>query len=493
MCNATVENLKTSLTVVAFNDIRHKIQTFKKVDILDKCYYYLSVKQNKFTPIWIIFLLMKWTYLYGEKKYPYSTFTDKDFVKLVNLLSELDNGHITSFMKPGDVRKAFNILYSQQFYLKKRVHEAIFGTQLKLYSTLKSRHDIETSFREKTNLTIYEFVSLLHLTWIFTNANRVDKKMKYRGHLSQDFLNVCSELIGPFAVQNFLNLLTIDPQSAEEKIKTFKRGITKKELQSLEITFFTIFPFQVHRQKIMVIHPAVFNYTANYFIYDFLKANDNYFGAEFGRRFEKYITHGLEEINLTFKSETELKRLLPANSNVADFLLEEDNVVIECKAIELQPYTSINPTDELLFSSLKDSLIKAYSKQMLATATLLINDKIKWGVILTYKQLFWSKFSDIWEVAKQEEEQEITELDTALLPLENVFIIDICAWDEIIQIVKERKATLTEILEVAKENNSRPETSKQLFEMHLDVYKIKNFQLNYLEKELEQLNKKFSK
>ncbi|MEP7198135.1 MAG: hypothetical protein ABI851_16575 [Saprospiraceae bacterium] len=436
---------------------------------------------------------MKWTYLYGEKKYPYKTFTDDDFAKLINLVSELDSGHVTSFMKHGNVRKAFNILYSQQFYLQKRVHKEIFATQLKLYSTLKSKYDIEASFREKTRLSIYEFLSLLHLTWVFTNANRVDTKMKYGGHLSRDFLNVCSELVSPLAVQNFLTLLTIDTRNAEEKIETFKRGITKKELQSLEITFFTIFPFQVHKDQIKLIHPAVFNYTANYFIHDFLKANDIYFGGEFGRRFEKYIALGLNEINLKFKPETELKKLLPANSNVVDFLLEEDNVVIECKAIELQAYTSINPTDELLFSSIKDSLIKAYSKQMLATTALLKNDKEKWGIVLTYKQLFWSRFSDIWEVVKQKEKQEIKELDTTLLPPENVFLIDIYAWDEIIQIVKEKKATLTELLEKAKENNSTPETSKQLFEMHLDVYKTKSFHLDYLEKELEQLNRKFVK
>ena len=78
-------------------------------------------------------------------------------------------------------------------------------------------------------------------------------------------------------------------------------------------------------------------------------------------------------------------------------------------------------------------------------------------------------------------------LDDTILPPENVYIIDIYAWNEIVQIIKEKKATLLEILKKAKENNSKGETSKQLFEMHLDDYGINHYSLKFLEKELEDL------
>ena len=162
-----------------------------------------------------------------------------------------------------------------------------------------------------------------------------------------------------------------------------------------------MFPFQIHIGEIRVIHSSVFKHTVNYFVYDYLKANDILFGAEFGKRFEKYIELGLQEVNLNYKTENDLKKILPPNSNVVDFMLVDESIFLECKAIELQPYPSINPTDELIYNSLKDSIIKAYSKQLLPTAKLLKSNSENWGIILTYKQLFWSEFSEVWESRKK--------------------------------------------------------------------------------------------
>ncbi len=470
--------------MVTFSYIRHKIQKFKKVDILNKCYAYLLANSER-VPVWDIFLLMKWTYLYGEEKYPPKEFTDNDFAKIVNSIAKLNDEHVTSFLKAGNINKGFQILYSQQFYLQKSVYKEVFATQLKLYTSLKHKYDLEKSFLDKTGLSIFEFIYLLQITWLFTNSNKLDKPSYfYNGTLPSEFWEASSQLTSNSIIEKFRQLLTLDPANPIEKIKTFKRGITKEEFQSLETTFFTMFPFQIHNGEIRVIHASVFKHTVNYFVYDYLKANDILFGAEFGKRFEKYIELGLQEVSLKYKTENDLKKMLPPNSNVVDFMLEDENIFIECKAIELQPYPSINPTDELIYNSLKDSIIKAYSKQLLPTAKLLKSNCENWGIILTYKQLFWSKFSEVWKVAKK----ELTEiLDDTVLPPENVYIIDIYAWNEIIQIIKEKKATLTEILKKAKENNSKGETSKQLFEMHLDEYGIKRYDLTFLEKELDDL------
>ena len=47
--------------------------------------------------------------------------------------------------------------------------------------------------------------------------------------------------------------------------------------------------------------------------------------------------------------------------------------------------------------------------------------------------------------------------------------------DRIIQIIKDGKTTLPEILKKTRENKSKFETSKQLFEMHLDEFEIERF------------------
>ena len=102
----------------------------------------------------------------------------------------------------------------------------------------------------------------------------------------------------------------------------------------------------------------------------------------------------------------------------------------------------------------------------------------------SYKKLFWSHFSDLYELGR---EKFSNAKDNGHLPPENVFIIDLYTWDKIIHIVKDGQTSLLDILKTAKINNSKPETKKQSFDMHLDIFDINKLNLTYLVDELEQL------
>jgi hypothetical protein len=151
----------------------------------------------------------------------------------------------------------------------------------------------------------------------------------------------------------------------------------------MERTFFTIYPFLIFKGEIKLLHESVFNHFINYYIYDFLKAADENFTTEFGSRFEKYVELSLKEVKLKFINENELKKRLKVKSNLVDFYLEAYNVYIECKAIELQPIPLVNPTDEILYNSLKESILKAYFKQLVNVSKSINRKKENWGLIIT--------------------------------------------------------------------------------------------------------------
>lgn len=190
-------------------------------------------------------------------------------------------------------------------------------------------------------------------------------------------------------------------------------------------------------------------------------------------------------MNISYVNENQLKKKLKINSNLVDFHLDESNVYIECKAIELQPIPLINPTDEILYNSLKDSILKAYFRQLLNVSKSINNKKENWGLIITYKELYWSQFSELYEISKDRFENSE---DSHFLPPENVFILDIYSWNSVLQIIKDGKATIIEILEKARLSNSKLETRKQAFWMHLDEYKLTNSRFDFLKKEIEQLH-----
>ena len=470
----------------SFKYIRNRIREYRKDDVLEYCYELLQTNHDKIFPVWYVFTLIKWTLVYGEHNYPPRALSRDKFGKLFNLVQDFNQDHITEFIKNKELKKAFQVLYNQQFYLQKSVYPEIFATQLKLISGISGRYNIEDSFKEKTGLTVLEFLKMEQLVWLYINIGQLNEPdLYFPGYLDKDFVKTASEVIEIAKVSSFLLLLTLNPYNTAEGISNFTHKIKKEDLQTMEMSFFTMFPFALHRGQMRLVHQSVFHHSANYYIYDFLKANDPQFTTEFGDRLEKYVECGLIEMQSNYLTEAKLKRDLPKGSNLVDFVVQDQNIFIECKATELQAHPSVNPTDELLYNALKSSIFKAYFKQMLSVCGERRNGGENWGVILTYKELYWSNFNDLFEIGKQRQE---TELDYDILPPENVFIIDVYTWDKIVQIVKDRKATLTDILKLAKSNNSSPETSKQLFNMHLDQFELKRLQLSYLTSEMKELN-----
>lgn len=377
-------------------------------------------------------------------------------------------------------------MYYQQFYLKKTVFKEKFATQLKLYCTLSSRYNIDNSFFEKTGLSISDFIFFIQTIWLIVKSSTLDvTTITFYGSLTEEHIFALEHYKGKEKVQLFLKLLTLEPSIAKETISSLNQGIKNKDLKALEQTYLTRFPFEYRNNRIKIVHESTLNYAINYFLYDYLKSNDpNNFTQEFGKRFEKYVECGIKEIGYNYITENDLKKLLPDKSKAVDFIIQ-DKILIECKAIELKALSSINPTDEIIYNELKESIFKAYTKQMLHVANTLKANEEYFGVILTYKEIFWGDFTKLWDICKKDISENI---DFSILPPENVFITDIFAWDKMVQISKNGTATMLDMLKKAKKDNSNPNTSKQLFDMHLDEYNLESFELSYLKDEISSLN-----
>ncbi|UXX79954.1 hypothetical protein N7E81_02390 [Reichenbachiella carrageenanivorans] len=468
---------------IDFKYIRNRVREYPKDEMLGFCLNLLEQKKNDIFPVWFVFALMKWTIIYGGEKYPNKKLTPEKFSRLFNKVQDFNTEHISGFLKSKQVHKAFQILYNQQFYLQKTVHKEIFATQLKLFISIKGKYDIDNSFKQKTGLSIYDFLFIEQIIFFYINIEELgDKQLYFDGKFEDHFLQLVAEITTVDKVKSFLNLLTLNPLNAEKSVSGFKHKIRNEDLQTMEMSFFTMFPFMLYQGEIRLVDKSVFYHTINYYIYDFLKANDEKFTTEFGDRLERYVELGLREMQVSFKTESEIKKILQPKSKLVDFYVEEENVLIECKATELQAYPFVNPTDELLYNSLKSSVLKAYFKQILSVANQLLDSKEKWGIIITYKELFWSHFKELHKLSKENYSEKG---EDSSVPPENVFIIDLHTWDRIVEIVKNGMATLSDILESAKEDNSDPNSSKMLFKMHLDQYKLEKLNLSFLRKEVD--------
>lgn len=452
---------------VNFNYIRNRIAEHSADDLLEASYHVMNNHKGKPFPVWHVFLLMKWALVYGGKSITRKKLTADRYNTIYNAIANFNQEHITNFMKDGSIDKAFQILYNQQFYLQKTVHKEVFYTQYKLFYSQKTDYDIQKSFEEKTGISVFDFLYIVWLFWLYINIGELGRdNIKFNGIVDAEFLMMLGEIVDKDKIIKFLDLLTLHPFNASHSIDSYKHKMRSEELQTMEMSFFTMFPFQLFKGDVRLVHETVFGHCVNHYIYDFLKSNDEKFTTEFGHRLEKFFELGLKELSLTYLTEKMVKQKLPAKSKLVDFVLPEDHIYIECKATELQAYPYVNPTDELLFSSLKTSIFKAYFEQIVSVSKQLSPTAENWGIIITYKEFYWSQFSSLYEIGAKNYDIG----DNSHIPPENVFIIDIYTWNIIVQIVKDGKSTLLNILKLAKENNKHAISKKLLFRMHLDQY-----------------------
>ena len=462
---------------VTFNYIRNRIAEHSIDDLLELSFSVLDNHRGKVFPVWHVFLLMKWAMIYGGKSAHRRKLTPDRYNTIFNAIANFNEAHISNFIKDGSVDKAFQILYNQQFYLQKRVYKEIFYTQYALFYSSKTDYDIVQSFEEKCGISVFDFLYIVWLFWLYINLAELGREdLKFNGTFDAEFLKILSEIVEEEKIVKFLKLLTLHPFNARHGINNYRHKLRAEELQTMEMSFFTMFPFQLFRGNVRLVHETVFDHCVNYYIYDFLKSNDEKFTTEFGYRLEKFFELGLKELEVPYLTEKEVKQKLPPKSKLVDFVLYEDNIYVECKATELQAYPFVNPTDELLFSSLKTSIFKAYFEQIVSVSRVLSPAEENWGIIITYKEFYWSQFSRLYEIGAKNYDCG----DNSHIPPENVFIIDIYTWNFLVQIVKDGRSTLVEILKMARENNKNAVSKKLLFQMHLDdLIKDLKFDLTY--------------
>lgn len=465
------------------DEIKAEINAYEIEDILQACYNYFDLKTSKPKALWVPLTIMKWTYLYGTRVKPVKPLTDRAFQNLFDAVLDFQPDHISQYLRNGNISKAFTIIHYQQFYLQTVIHTERFATQLKLYSTLISKYDIQQSFEHLFKLSIKEFISIMQLMWLYSSMKPSEyPKTKIEGYVSQPFLDILYDLFGKIKTDRFFLQLMITPNTAaKEAIKW--NGIRKEEHQNMERSFLTLFPFQFFNNQIRIVDHSILKYSLNYYIYDIMKLKDPKFTTEFGARFEKYIQLGLEEMKVAYKPENKIRTMLPKGSKLVDFVVD-DNIFIECKAIEPKALSSINPQDDYIYSTFKDSLLKAYYDQMLSVTKKLNSNNENWGIIITHKIVFWSDFRDLYNFTKS---YYCNSDDNFQLPPENVFIMDIYTWDLVVNVISTRQTTLLNLITKARNSNANPQTRKAQFEMHLDDFNLRQFQLSYLIEELKML------
>ncbi len=458
--------------MIDFGLIKGRIQKHRLSSIIHKTLELLNEVQrrdDKGYPIWNLLTLIKWSYIHTTDSILRSPIKEHEYNQLLELIRQFETKYSgISFKHRSQVNQSFKIIANQQFPLQDKFHNSILSRQMVLYLQLRSKFDIENEFKRLTSINLKSFLEYSYFTFFFFNFEMVRPDIRYDGDLFESYFTLFKSKWANDELEKYLNLLTLKSRSDFEKLQKLNNEV----LQLYETNFFTLKPFILFRNQYRIPHKQIFTQTIKHFIYNYLKENSPEFPEEFGSRLNKYVELGLTENKILFENDTVLKAKYP-EGKVADFLIESD-ILVEVKAIELNPRAGVLRTNDILVKDLDKTIIKAYT-QLLETAFKVNPTQEYYGIIITYKEMYLGFGADAWEEFMKEPIETYclqNSIEIAILPPQNLVFISIENWDYMMQAIKEGKATLKEILLKGKELNAldNPAESVMLMEQAINKH-----------------------
>ncbi|MBI3137731.1 MAG: hypothetical protein HYZ15_04020 [Sphingobacteriales bacterium] len=475
-----------------FEIIRDRIQQFRRSDLvlhlLQGLHNIQQEKQSRY-PFWKMLVLLKWSYLHTDDNPKRKIVTSDNVLSLLVMVDQFEVEYTgLNFRTPHSVSQSFRIIAYQQFDYQDNFYNSIVDRQVILYLRLSSRFDIAAEFKRRTGIDILSFLNFCYFTYIYLHLDQLGNGHSYDGILHDDYCDYFKKQFSDRELDLFLRLLIVTQSSDFENLHRLK----DERLQLYETNFFITKPFLLFNGHLCLPHQAIFTQTIKHFIYTYLKAVlPDTFPEEFGKRLEKYVALGLTENRIEHKSEYELKKQYRL-TKICDYLVGDD-ILVECKATELHPRSGVLRLPNILTKELNSSIVKAYC-QLLSTAGCINPGKEWWGIIITYREMYLGFGQDAWDEFLRSPMEDFTaknKIDISLLPPKNLFFISIEDWDYIMQVIKDRNATLHQMLLKGKElaNTTDPAERKFLMEQVLHQhFRVTQLNLSYLKQAHELIN-----
>lgn len=465
--------------------IRNFFRKFNRESIFMSCMDFLitpvnnPINQIKKRP-WNIFLLIKWIYSDSENPNPSNNITPYAFNKLRKYMYDL-----TMYVKPLNEYENLDLFFRhlayQQFIYQKSLNLDQIHRQLVFFSTLNNNHYIKSTFYKLTGIKLVNFVELC----LMLIGHFYVKKQNY---VSENYFDNFIGLFGKNQIESYWKTISL----SSNELCTFFRRYSSNNLRNpsefYEQTPFTNKPLiKFDSNYICLDQHLLFLFVENYF-YDLLKSNDaKNFVPKFGPIFENYVKKTLIYSELNFFHEEELKKILKPKNKIIDFVIVERkaNIFIDAKAVEMSyngKYSS-NKTDIERCSN--KSVIKAIHQAHDTNQSIweTKNPKIQFQdnnyvLVITFQEMYLRNGLFYYKNISDKKVDKIISnyKQNLLIPLENIYFITLTDFDNLIEYVKNKKVTISSVIEYAKQNDFDDDPMKQKFHFSQHLHSLKAFE-----------------
>jgi hypothetical protein len=484
----------------AFKTVRNRLRKYAPPAVIGRCIRALNRSDadtdriiSRYPP-WLMLLLIKWTYIYGDfESSRFRDLDDKEFDTLLNRLHDYSgavrfpNGKYTPFL-------LYRNLAFQQFWLQ-RPHrhdcsrlarqQLIFGS---------GSLPFEKLFFEQTGINIQYFLrlSLLVLAPFYND--------KLAGGVTRDFFWPVESNYPPGTVDAFLSTLSLNIRAARDFLKN-KKGVSppSRFYEHYEEPVLKRYPLLREGDGFIPYSRHLLYYSLQTFVYDILKAADpEGFMNKYGPAFQKYVQKGLDYTVWNYLTEADLRKFLSTDEKLVDFVIFEPhtNIFIEAKGVEIADLGKVTHKPDVVRDKIKSSIIKAV-EQAYSTANQMarLGKSSDWGmsnkdtylVVVTFKDPYMGNGRYLYEcVARETLDKIMAKYEKEWIPVEHMYFLSIDDFDCIVEAFGGRKGGLAGCLEKAVAIDRDPQTAKFVFEQHLQEqltqWKIASYLLEALQK-----------
>lgn len=464
-----------------FGRLRSKFRRFQSELLIEEIVQYLNsgdlsrkAEQAAKQP-WAQVVLIKWLLIdpdFGRGK---AVPSYADTYPIMDKIAQLQSKTRLPSDYP-DLLLFMRVLATQQFYYQRSFSKISFARQKVIFETLPENHSFQTQFKQTTGFSISTY---LDLSLSLVSFLLITPRYRFSSNIFQEMHSGYSAEV---QTQFFESM-----SKTWADLRRWLRGKSPQQREAVEYYMETpLFevPLLKTGEQFLCWHPAILHRHVENCIYDKLRQIDPAaFMDKFGDLFEKYIDDVFQKSGAKFFNEDQIKPLLNGEKCV-DFLVAEDDalLLIDAKGVELSAEAKTTHRPEVIKSKTKNSIVKAIEQsysvfehvEKLKPLLELKREKVTpYVLVITYKEHYLGDGKVFALTIAPDRIAKIKQTyPNVSIPEAHMYFITIDEFDCLAEAVRQGKTTFLSFMKQVVDADSKPETKKFSFSMHLSESKF---------------------
>lgn len=421
----------------------------------------------------LVFLLIKWKMLcntVGIKK-----ITGSQFHALKNELFGLQ-----SFA--AELDESSSLFLALRTFIMPQVRWQQHGSD-EIFSLVRQRiwfaKDANASyyddiFRASTGLSIHSYYEIAFVIMTGISSYIEDKAMLIN---LGDLIVKLNPAISINEIAAFVRFLSVTPEKIPVMFEPYRNSLCEAR-EYFQKSPFHLKPFILQNNSLKIVYKNLTRIALSTVVPELLKSvAGRSFKEKFGATMERYTEDILMRNEISFLTEKKISEIYVANKikdvKITDFIIEDTGrIFVEAKAIEPNDFFSTCTEPVELNRRLAESFVKAtfqaqaccYKVSELRTFV----SKPAYGLVILHQDFFFVTGEKIERDVNPNLTSEIEKIYGRLpIPLKNIYYLPVQDFERLLVSLSAKGTTLTQFLDKAIESDTRPETAKMLFSMHI--------------------------